>query len=140
MPDADKPVTGMTWRSPEELVKVFEEALDNWPGAQIRKMFGYPAGFVNGQMFTGLHEDKMFVRLSPKDLAVFMQIDGAAPFAPMQGRPMREYAVIPASILHDSTALHDWLVKAFDYTLSLPPKAKKGAKKATPKAKATRAR
>src|SRR5579859_7806826 len=134
MSDTEKPSQGMTWRSPAELVKLFEDALDNWPGAQIRKMFGYPAGFVNGQMFTGLHEDKMFVRLSPDDLAALMRIEGAAPFAPMQGRPMREYAVIPASMLHDSKALHDWLVKAFDYTQSLPPKAKKPPKKSAPKA------
>ncbi len=132
-PDDDKdekPETGMTWRSPAELIVLFEDALDNWPGVVIRKMFGYPAGFVNGQMFTGLHEDKMVLRLSPDDLAAFLKIEGAVHFAPMQGRPMREYVVIPGSVLHDKAQLHDWLVKAFDYTQSLPPKAKKTPKKA----------
>src|SRR5260221_5804505 len=92
MPKAEKTKregSEMTWRSPAELVKLFEDALDNWPGAQIRKMFGYPAGFVNGQMFTGLHEDKMFVRLPADEMAAFLQMEGATQFAPMQGRPMR---------------------------------------------------
>src|SRR5258708_1829938 len=110
MPNAEKPHNEMTWRSPAELVKLFEDALDNWPGAQIRKMFGYPAGFVNGQMFSGLHEDKMFVRLPADEMAAFLQMEGATQFAPMQGRPMRQYVLIPPPILHLKIALHHCLL------------------------------
>ena len=38
------------------------------PEAQVRKMFGFPAAFVNGQMFSGLYDDYMFVRLSPEEM------------------------------------------------------------------------
>jgi len=34
-----------------------------------RKMFGYTAYFFNGNMFVGVHGDKLFLRLSDADMA-----------------------------------------------------------------------
>ena len=34
-----------------------------------KKMFGYPAYFFNGNMFVGIHGDKLFLRLSDADIA-----------------------------------------------------------------------
>jgi TfoX/Sxy family transcriptional regulator of competence genes len=34
---------------------------------QKRKMFGSPVYFVNGSMFTGVHQDSIFLRLSEED-------------------------------------------------------------------------
>lgn len=56
-------------KAPRELIKTFEDALATVPGAQMRKMFGYPAAFVNGQMFTGVFQDRVFVRLSELERA-----------------------------------------------------------------------
>jgi hypothetical protein len=52
-------------KSPQELIDAFEAAMPGAP-AMKRPMFGYPCGFVNGNMFMGLFADKMFVRL-PED-------------------------------------------------------------------------
>jgi hypothetical protein len=49
-------------KSPEELVAKFDEVMPG-PPATKRKMFGFPAGFVNGNMFMGLFEDSMILRL-----------------------------------------------------------------------------
>ncbi|MBI5301218.1 MAG: hypothetical protein HY868_03705 [Chloroflexi bacterium] len=49
---AKKPMPKFT-KSPDELVKRFENALKDFPMAATRKMFGYPAAFVNGNMFIG---------------------------------------------------------------------------------------
>ena len=45
---------GPEWeKAPADLAERFTTTVSAMPGAQVRKMFGYPAGFVNGQMFTG---------------------------------------------------------------------------------------
>jgi TfoX/Sxy family transcriptional regulator of competence genes len=112
------------WRpSPPELVKRFEESLKPFSEIQTRKMFGYPVAFVNGHMFAGLHQDNMILRLSGDDRTGFLQQDGAKIFEPMPGRLMREYVVVPASMLRSAKPLDVWLKKAWTYARSLPPKA-----------------
>ena len=114
----------MKWRKPsQQLVDTFQK-LDPGPPAQMRQMFGYPAAFVNGNMFMGLHEENMIVRLPENTRSELMDKGGRA-FEPMPGRPMREYVVVPSSVLSDENALMRWVKKAFEYGLSLPPKTAK---------------
>jgi hypothetical protein len=40
-------------KSPADLRDSFAAALDGFPEAQRRQMFGYPAAFANGNMWTG---------------------------------------------------------------------------------------
>lgn len=120
----------MKWKAaPPELVRTFEEAVEGLPGAQRRKMFGYPAAFVNGNMLGGLFQDTMMLRLSSTDLATFQADAGARLFEPMPGRVMRQYAVVPRAILASPPALRTWVGKALAYTGSLPPKSAKAKRK-----------
>jgi hypothetical protein len=48
-------------KSPSWLVQLFQ-ALQPEVGGTPRQMFGYPSAFENGQLFTGLFADGMFVR------------------------------------------------------------------------------
>ena len=50
-------------KSPPELIDRFGAVMDRYPDAERRKMFGYPAAFVGGNMATGLFADKWVVRL-----------------------------------------------------------------------------
>ena len=120
--------------APAELIRVFERAMRFLPEAEPRKMFGYPCAFVSGNLFAGLHQENLMVRLSPEDRAIFLAIAGTKPFEPMPGRPMRDYVVAPANIVNSENELNVWLWKAFQYAQSLPPKVKKArsAKKAAP--------
>jgi TfoX/Sxy family transcriptional regulator of competence genes len=119
-------------RSPDELVSDFAAYIGSIADAVTRKMFGYPAAFVNGQMFAGLFADDMILRLSETDRAAFVAQTGATPFEPMPGRAMREYVVVPEEV-RASPALAHWLEWSARYARSLPPKA---AKKRVTKAKA----
>ena len=116
----------MQWKkSPPALSEAFDASLPRDPRAERRSMFGYPCAFVHGQMFTGLHEARMVVRLDERGRTELLAIPGAEPFEPLPGRLMREYVVVPPRIIENGLALREWVERAFAYALSLPPKEKK---------------
>ena len=106
----------------------FQKVIAAVPGAETRRMFGYPAAFVNGQMFTGLFRDKMMLRLSSADRVEITAKYGAQPFEPIPGRPMREYVSVPEAILNSDAQLRAWLQRGLAYARSLPPKKAKAKK------------
>jgi TfoX/Sxy family transcriptional regulator of competence genes len=114
-------------------VELFEEVFPG-PPAVARQMFGYPAGFVNGNMFMGLYQENMVLRLPDGPRAELLAMEGAAAFEPMAGRPMKEYVTVPAALLASPEDLQPWVARALAYGASLPPKAAKAAKaRAKPK-------
>jgi TfoX/Sxy family transcriptional regulator of competence genes len=116
----------------EKTISLFQDLVKNLPEAEPRKMFGYPCAFVNGQMFVGVFQDRLMLRLSDEDRARFLKLPGAKLFEPMPGRPMREYVELTPAILNSDATLRRWIARGLDYAKSLPPKAKpaRGAKKA----------
>jgi hypothetical protein len=113
----------MTFRkSPPELVLRYRAMLTAFPEAAERTMFGYPASFVGGNMATGLCEGDWYVRLPDDEKAELLALDGAKPFSPMPGRPMRAYAVLPPSVVADDEAVDAWVRRALAFTATLPPK------------------
>src|SRR3990172_802017 len=100
MPKIPSPRPMSKWRPvPDKLKQVFEKAIQSFPEAEPRKVFGYPAAVVNGHMFAGLHQADLILRLSEADRANLLKCPGAKLFEPMPGRPMREYVVVPPAIL-----------------------------------------
>ena len=83
----------------QEMVNFFDVIA---PGAEAgvdkRKMFGYPCRFVNGNLFMGLHNKNMILRLAEKDRADFVKL-GGKPFEPMPGRIMKEYVIVPGEMI-----------------------------------------
>lgn len=125
----------MQWkRSSPELMARFDASLPDDPALERRKMFGYPCAFVNGNMFTGLHEERMIVRLAGAERAAIEKL-GATDFTPLPGRTMKDYVVVPGAIVKDASALSRWVGKSFAHAKALPVKAakKKAAKGATKK-------
>jgi TfoX/Sxy family transcriptional regulator of competence genes len=117
------------WRkSPEELVERFGAAVAGIEGLETRKMFGYPAGFVGGNMVTGLHQDAWIVRL-PEDERRQRLDAGWSTFEPMPGRPMREYVAMPDDVVGNADAARGWMERAAAYVRTLPPKAPKPRKR-----------
>lgn len=106
-------------KPPEALARTFENALKDFPMAQPRKMMGFPSATINGNMFAGLFNDKMILRLSEPDAAA---MPGAKPFEPMPGRAMRGWVVVPPRILNSARELSAWMEKAFGYARTLPKK------------------
>ena len=99
----------MAWeKSPEELAERFGRVLERFPDAERRKMFGYPAAFVAGNMVTGLHQSNWVVRL-PEGQQAEAMADGSTAFDPMGGRPMKNFVALPADVIADDERLAPWV-------------------------------
>ena len=115
----------------KELVERFDAAIASYPLVERRLMFGMPAAFVNGNMFASLFGERMLLRLPDAPRAELMARDGGGVFEPMPGRPMKEYALVPPSILVDPTELDGWLRRALEYAQALPAKQTKSRARRT---------
>ena len=120
----------MAWPStPPDLIALFERSLPLDPRVDRRKMFRCPCAFANGAMFMGVHAGTLFLRLDPTDRARAIAEHGARLFDPMGGRPMREYVVVPATILQKAETRADWIARGFAYALTVPAKPKRVSKR-----------
>src|SRR5262249_51621731 len=113
------------WKpAPEAWVRLFGEIVGGLEKAEPRKMFGYPAAFVNGNLFAGLHSGGVVLRLPEAEREAFLaKVRGAKPFEPMPGRTMREYVVGPESLADRPAEARAWIRKALAYGSTLPAKA-----------------
>ncbi len=124
----------MPWEKPSpELMRKLDDAVATAAQAsgvpvELKPMFGCPAYFVNGNMVAGVHQSSLMLRL-PEDGRAEVLALGGGPFEPMPGRPMREYVVLPETVLGDAVATAAWVRRGVEHTASLPPKAKKARKK-----------
>ena len=114
----------MKWRkSPQDLIDLFESVMPGPPATQ-RKMFGYPAGFVNGNLFMGLFQDDLILRLPDSRRQELLAANKVKLFEPMPGRPMREYVAVANALTCNKKELVAWVAKSFEYGASLKQKVK----------------
>ena len=111
-------------KTPDDLAAWFGSMTDGIAGLERRKMFGYPSGFVNGNLVTGLFGNGWHVRLAEADQAEVLAA-GGRPFEPMAGRTMRGYVMLPDDVLADDAGLRAWLDRAVAFGRSLPAKPKR---------------
>ena len=117
------------WDKPsEELLRLLETILLPYNCTQ-RKMFGSTTYFVNNNMFIGVHEDTIFLRLSKEDRELLRkeQLDSVN-FEPLEGKKMREYMVLTESVYREIPLLEKWIEKSYYFVSSLPPKLPKKRK------------
>ena len=97
----------MKWKKPsQQLIEFFNDVVPEDEGVAKKKMFGYPCAFKKGNMFMGLHQEYMFLRLSKNDRETSLELDQASQFEPMPGRIMREYVVVPSWMLKMRARAH----------------------------------
>ncbi len=109
----------------QDRIKLLDSALLSYP-CDRRLMFGSPVFMINRNMFAGVFEDSIFIRLSEKERAGMQRsFPGARPFEPVKGHAMKEYMVIPAGIYSNPDEFHRWLKRSYAYAVSLPPKTAK---------------
>jgi TfoX/Sxy family transcriptional regulator of competence genes len=92
-------------------------------------MFGCPAYFTGGNLFAGVWQETVMLRLDEAGRAE-VAASGGRPFEPMPGRPMKEYVALPPAMAADAGVTGTWVRRAAEYASSLPPKQKPRKKKA----------
>jgi hypothetical protein len=108
-------------KSPPELVERFAAVLGRFPDAERRKMFGFPAAFVGGNMATGLFRDRWLVRLPAGEVGAAIA-GGAESFEPMPGKPMKGFVAIPREDVDDDGRIGAWIERGVATARALPPK------------------
>lgn len=115
------------------LIAEFKAVTSQLPQAQPRKMFGYDALFVNGNMAVGLWQNTCVVKVSEADQAKLLKRGDAWPFAPMKGRVMTGWVELSEELAHDPEELLAWSSRAVAFVSTLPPKLKTAGKKSAKK-------
>ena len=115
-------------KSPADLVERFAAGVAGIEGLEARKMFGYPAGFIGGNMVTGLHQESWIVRL-PDEVRSELLDAGWATFEPMAGRPMTGFLVLPSEVAADPDAAREWVERAAAHVRTMPPKVPTASKR-----------
>ena len=120
----------MHWeRSSPELTARFQAFTATIDDLTQRKMFGETAGFVNGNMVTGLHNGNWFVRLPEDEIAVVKK-QGGRDFEPVAGHKMGGYVIVPGNWRAKLPAA--LIKRALEVTRKMPaktPKKKAAAKR-----------
>ena len=112
-------------KAPQELVDFIMNKMKD-TNCDYKEMFGYPAFFVNGNLFVGVHGDKLFLRLSEADVANIKNgFKGVTNFEPMPGRAMKGYVILPKSLYSADSVFKEWLDKSIKYVSALPTKKSK---------------
>jgi TfoX/Sxy family transcriptional regulator of competence genes len=122
-------------KAPDGLVEKFHHLISGLSETESRKMFGFPCAFSANQMFFGVFQNSLFLRLSEEDRKSFILKYKSDLFAPMPGRPMREYVLVPIALLEEEKELQNWIDKGRKYASQLPAKVKSARKSSSKKKK-----
>jgi TfoX/Sxy family transcriptional regulator of competence genes len=112
-------------RTSAESTALFHSLVDQDPRFLVKKLFGNPAAFVNGNLCLGTFGPDVFLRLSEEDQARLISVPGVRHFEPMPGRPMKGYLVLPRTLLEDRQEGPKWVERAVRWTKSLPTNTSK---------------
>jgi TfoX/Sxy family transcriptional regulator of competence genes len=115
------------------LVAEFKAVVAQLPRAEPRKMFGYDAAFVNGNMAVGLWANTCVLKLAEADRERLLKLGHAVPFMPGKNVKMGAWLELSEELAHDPEELLAWSARAIDYVATLPPKTLKAKKTAARK-------
>ncbi|GAB4564673.1 MAG: hypothetical protein Tsb0020_15050 [Haliangiales bacterium] len=133
-----------TYTGPAERLEAYEAVVATQPEVS-RKGAANPYTSLNGHMFSFLDaEGAMCLRLSPDEREEFLRTYDSQP-AVQYGRTMKEYVVVPAELLTDTSAIAPWFARSLAWigtlkakpTTAKKPAAKKAAAKKTAAEKPT---
>ncbi len=64
------------------------------PGVTEGQMFGLPVLKVGGKVFAGLRQGQLLVKLPAERVQALVASGKGVQFTPMEGRPMKEWALV----------------------------------------------
>jgi TfoX/Sxy family transcriptional regulator of competence genes len=112
-------------RPDEESKAFFASVIPVDPRIMTKPMFGNIGSFINGNMFSGLFGNQIFVRLPENERILLLEEEGASEFSPMPGRAMKEYVTIPEQWRQDPDKIRDWIERSLSWVKEMPEKESK---------------
>src|SRR6187402_2444709 len=97
------------------LIQEFKAMARQLPFGELRKMFGYDAVFVNGNMAIGLWQNTCVAKLAPSDRVKLLESGQAQPFMPGEGRAMGAWLELSEELAHDPEELLAWSERAVQF-------------------------
>ena len=113
-------------RPSEKAKELFSAIVPAEPAITLRPMFGNLAAFVNGNMFTGLFGEGLFVRLPDAEADAVMK-KGGKPFEPVAGHRMGGYVMVWSDWQKKPDGVKPLIGRALTLTRAMPAKSKKPA-------------
>ena len=111
-------------KSSQEHIDRFYDAMKSFPEVELKKMFGYPCAFLNGNLFVGLHEENLIVRLAQEEREAAIESGIGKHFAPLPGKVMREYVALAKEVISDPNELNEYIESSIRFVKTLPKKEK----------------
>ena len=113
----------MPWPKPSPEKTALLDILTKDLNSVKRIMFGNPAFFTDGKMFTGVFGETVFLRLGEVRSKEFLtEYPNSTRFEPVKGRFMKEYMAVPQQLITNDLEFKHWLKESYDFTRSLQKK------------------
>lgn len=95
--------------------------LMDWQDVERRKMFGGPCHLLHGNIFCGVHKDRLIFRLRVERAAELLGDDHVDEFD-ITGRPMKGWIMVSEDAFRTDRELAQWLSLAREFVVTLPAK------------------
>ena len=106
----------------ESVAQRVRNAIANRDGLSERKMFGGLCLMLNGNMFAGVINDELMLRVGADNSDTLLAKPGARAMD-FTGKPMKGYIYVASSAFATPDTLDEWLGHALGFVETLPPKS-----------------
>jgi hypothetical protein len=97
------------------------KAVSGWGKTTSKKMFGGVCHLLNGNMFCGVYQDFLILRLGEEGAGDALRKEHVRPFD-ITGRPMKGWVMVGLEGFRTEKSLGQWLDMARGFAMKLPPK------------------
>jgi TfoX/Sxy family transcriptional regulator of competence genes len=105
----------------EQLDRRIRQVVSRWKGSGSKKMFGGVCHLLHGNMFCGVHQNFLILRLGEEKAIEALEQPHTRPFD-ITGKPMKGWVMVAGDDCEDEADLRAWLEQARLFVRNLPPK------------------
>ena len=105
----------------EQVETRIKKIISSWKNTDRKNMFGGVCHLWKGNMFCGVYEDFLILRLGEEKGSKALSLPHVRPFD-ITGKPMKGWVMVELDGFHSDNDLASWLNQAKEFVSSLPPK------------------
>lgn len=105
----------------EKLDRRIRKIVSGWKNTEDKKMFGGICHLLNGNMFCGVHQEFLILRLGSDKTEDALKLPHVRPFD-ITGRPMKGWVMVAEDGFRSDKNLKNWLDQTRKFVETLPRK------------------